>query len=94
MGVPEALDVVEDEPGERDDHEDDEGDGHKEHGGTVNVGEGVGVLTARGDHHHHTRPIVHQTRDVQPLRLADEDTHHALHCNTKHHMGKIRSMFT
>lgn len=31
VGVAEPLDVVEDQPGERDDHQDDEGDGDEHH---------------------------------------------------------------
>ena len=38
MSVAEALDVVEDEPSEGDDHEDDEGDGHEEHRRLVDGG--------------------------------------------------------
>ena len=39
--VPESLDVVKDEPGERDDHENDEGDGDEEHRGPLLKLEGV-----------------------------------------------------
>lgn len=37
VGVAEPLDVVEDEPGQGDDHEDDEGDGDKHHGRPAHV---------------------------------------------------------
>ena len=39
--VPESLDVVKDEPGERDDHENDEGDGDEKHRGPLFKLEGV-----------------------------------------------------
>ena len=39
--LPESLDVVKDEPGERDDHENDEGDGDEEHRGPLLKLEGV-----------------------------------------------------
>ena len=47
MGVSEALNVVEDEPGERDDHQDDERDGDKHDRCLADVG-GVRRLQGGG----------------------------------------------
>ena len=61
MGISEALNIVEDEPGKGDDHEDDEGDGDKENGGfadtTVRRDIG-GLLLARCNGHHNTHALV------------------------------------
>ena len=45
--VPESLNVVEDEPSQRDEHEHDEGDGHEEHRRLLLDVEGVVLHVAR-----------------------------------------------
>ena len=62
MCVSEALYVVEDEPGQGDDHEDDEGDGDEQHGGLVDGVVVLGVPAVVGAHcdvHHDLGAIVH-----------------------------------
>lgn len=72
MDVPKALYIVEDEPGKGDDHEDDEGDGDKQHRGTIDAWVRERSVAAHRHLHHHTCAIVHQARYLLPLFPADQ----------------------
>ncbi len=74
VGVSEALDVVEDEPGQRDDHEDDEGDGDEDHGGAADVF--LEVACSDGDVHGHGYVLLQQGHDLTTLGLRNHDGHH------------------
>ncbi len=74
VGVSEALDVVEDEPGQRDDHEDDEGDGDEDHGGAADVF--LEVACSDGDVHVNVDIPLHQKNQITTLGLRNHDGHH------------------
>ena len=77
--VAEPLDVVEDEPGEGDDHEDDEGDRDEEDGRLVDGRVGRGVRVADGDAHQDARPVVREPCDAHAVSPTDEHRHDVLH---------------
>lgn len=73
IGVAEPLDVVEDEPGEGDDHEDDEGDGDEHDRRPAHVL--LQVAGSDGDvQGDHDVPL-QQGHDLTTLRLWDHDGH-------------------
>lgn len=74
-GIAEPLDVVEDEPGEGDDHEDDEGDGDEHDRRPAHVL--LQVAGADGDvQGDHDVPL-QQGRDLTTFRLWNHDGHDA-----------------
>lgn len=83
MSVSEALNIVEDEPGEGDDHQDHEGDGHEHDGCLADVG---GVVLLRLTHHlsfvslqdlHIDHSVcAHVIQQHLTLSLADKDCQH------------------
>jgi hypothetical protein len=83
VSVSEALDVVEDEPGERDAHEHDERHRHEQHRRAVQVLGRAGLLRAQRDVHADHHPAVHQFRQVPTLVVVDEDGNHVVHCRQK-----------
>ncbi len=74
VGVSEALDVVKDEPGQRDDHEDDEGYGDEDHRGAADVF--LEVACADGDVHVNGDVPLHQKNQITTLGLGNHDGHH------------------
>lgn len=81
VGVAEPLDVVEDEPGEGDDHEDDEGDGDEHHRRSAHIL--LQVASANGDvQGDHDVPL-QQGHDLTTFRLWDHDGHNAA-CACRH----------
>ena len=84
MGVSESLNVIEDQPGKGDNHEDDEGDGDEENGGFADAVVWVHVsvlLFARGNGHHYTHALVSKPGQLLPRFLGHEDGHLVFHCN-------------
>lgn len=71
VGVSEPLDVVEDEPGERDDHQHDEGDGHEHHRRPADVL--LQVPRPDGDRHGDRHVALQQRRHLAALWLRDHD---------------------
>lgn len=74
VGEAEPLDVVEDQPGERDDHQDDEGDGDEHHRGAADVL--LQVPCADGDVHGHRYVLLQQGHDLTTFGLGNHDSHH------------------
>ncbi len=74
VGVAEALDVVEDQPGQRDDHQHDEGDGDEHHGGAADGF--LQVTCADGDVHGHGYVLLQQGHDLTTSVLRNHDRHH------------------
>lgn len=74
VSVAEPLDVVEDEPGEGDDHEDDEGDGDKHHRRPAHVL--LQVAGSDGDVHGDPDVTLQQGQDLATFKLWDHDGHH------------------
>lgn len=73
VSVAEPLDVVEDKPGEGDDHEDDEGDGHKHHGRSAHVL--LQVAGSYSDLQHDHDVLLEQGHDFTAFTLRDHDGH-------------------
>lgn len=73
VGISEPLDVVEDEPGQRDDHQHDEGDGHKDHRGPAHVL--LQVSGPDGDGHGDRHVTFQQRHHLATFRLWDHDGH-------------------
>ena len=72
-GVADLLDEVEDEPGRRDDHEDDEGDGDKDQRASVDV---LGWTTLTHNHRHQDCQISLQvSQDLFTVHLRDHHRH-------------------
>lgn len=71
VGVSEPLDVVEDEPGERDDHQHDEGDGHEHHRRPADVL--LQVPRPDGDRHGDRHVALQQRHHLAALWLRDHD---------------------
>lgn len=71
VGISEPLDVVEDEPGERDDHQHDEGDGHEHHRRPAHVL--LQVPRADGDRHGDRHVALQQRRHLAALGLRNHD---------------------
>lgn len=74
VGVSEPLDVVEDEPGEGDDHQHDEGDGHKHHRRPADVL--LQVPRPDGDRHVDRHVALQQRYDLAAFWLRDHDGDH------------------
>lgn len=74
VSVAEPLDVVEDEPGEGDDHEDDKGDGDKHHRRPAHVL--LQVAGSYGDVHGDPDMTLQQGQDLATFKLWDHDGHH------------------
>lgn len=74
VGVAEALDVVEDQPGQGDDHQHDEGDGDEHHGGAADGF--LQVACADGDVHGHGYVLLQQGHDLTTFGLRNHDRHH------------------
>lgn len=74
VGVSEALDVVKHEPGQRDDHEDDEGDGDEDNGGAADVF--LEVPCSYGDVHGDGDVSLQEQNQLTTLRLWNHDGHH------------------
>jgi len=80
--VSEALDVVEDEPREGDQHKKDKGDGDKEHRGPVDVTEGQRVTRSYGYVHPHARTVVDERGYVVTALLLYEHGYDIVNCKT------------
>ena len=74
VGVSEPLDVVEDEPGEGDDHQHDERDGHEHHRRPAHVL--LQVTRSYGDVHGYRDVPLQQGGDLATFRLRDHDGDH------------------
>ena len=79
MGVSEPLNVVEDEPRQRYDHEHDEGDGDKEYAGLVDTGVVGRHPSAQRDVHHDPGSVVHELGDVLAISLTNKDRHNVVY---------------
>lgn len=75
VGVAEPLDVVKDEPGERDDHEDDEGDGDEHDRGPAHIL--LQVAGSDGDVQGDRDVPLQQGHDLTTFGLWDHDGHDA-----------------
>ena len=73
ISVAEPLDVVEDEPGEGDDHEDDEGDGDKHYRCSAHVL--LQVACSYSDVQHDHNVLLQQDHYLSTFRLWDHDDH-------------------
>ena len=73
VGIAEPLDVVEDQPGEGDDHEHDEGDGDEHHRGAAHVL--LKVPRSYGDVHVDWNVSLQQGDDLPALGFRDHDGH-------------------
>lgn len=85
VGVAEPLDVVEDEPGEGDDHEDDEGDGDEHHRRPAHVL--LQVAGSDGDVQGDHDVLLQQGHDLTTFGLRDHDGHDAARAFTHTHTG-------
>lgn len=74
VSVAKPLDVVEDQPRERDDHQDDEGDGDEHHRGAAHVL--LQVPRADADVHGHRYVLLQQGHDLTTFGFGDHDRHH------------------
>ena len=73
MGIPEPLYVIKDKPGQRYDHQYDEGDRHKENRGSVHHPGTDWLLVPHTDVHVHLSAVIHQPGDVVTPLLRNED---------------------
>lgn len=74
VGVSEPLDVVKHQPGQRDDHEDDEGDGDEHHRRPAHVF--LQVSRPDGDRHGNSHVSLQQRNHLSTFWLRDHDGHH------------------
>ena len=73
VGVADLLNEVENEPGRRDDHQDDEGDGDEHQGAAVDV---LGGPALAHHHAHQHRQVALQVgQDLSPVGLGDHHRH-------------------
>lgn len=73
VGVTDLLNEVEDEPGGRDDHEDDKGDGDKDQRAAVDV---LGrAARAHRHRHQHGQVAIQQRQQLLAVRLGDHHRH-------------------
>ena len=79
MSITEPLDIVEDEPSQRDDHQDNKWNGNKQNWCAVDIASMTWLCRTNNDVHQYTCSVVYQWSNVLAILLVHKDWHQVIH---------------
>ena len=94
VSITESLNIVEDKPGQRDNHEDNEWNGNKQDWCTIDTASMTGASWTNNNVHQNMCSIVNQWSNVLTLLLVHKDWYHIIHWTHTHTHTPIRRCMT